>query len=202
MAEYDIYIDCDRAAVVTSASNSSLKALPKFVQGDTMLLRVHLLKGYAAVMESYEVIPTTGLTLQVALGTRVGNSTTYYTQNLTDWDEAEDLTYFEGEFPMSTEAITTYLGSNGSKQAYFEVKYIREGLPTTVLSEQVTILAAVIKDGGFEEPVDPTPASVEAIMPVFHPKTGSAYYDLIDSDTGGVLRLTYSGGVLVQTVLS
>jgi hypothetical protein len=202
MAEYDIYIDCDRAAVVTSASNSSLKALPKFVQGDTMLLRIHLLKGYAAVMESYEVIPTTGLTLQVALGTRVGNSTTYYTQNLTDWDEAEDLTYFEGEFPMSTEAITTYLGTSGSKQAYFEVKYIREGLPTTVLSEQVTILAAVIKEGGFEEPVDPTPASVEAIMPVFHPKTGSAYYDLIDSDTGGVLRLTYSGGVLVQTVLS
>jgi hypothetical protein len=202
MAEYDLYIDCDRAAVVTSQTNSSVKTLPRFVQGDTMLLRVHLLKGFASVMDEYEVIPTTGLTLQVAIGTRVGNSTTYYADNLTDWDESEALDYFEGEFSMATEDVTTYLGTSSSKHAFLEIKYIRDGLPTTVLSQDVEILAAVIKEGGFSATVEPTPASVEALTPMFHPKTGSNFYDLLDPDTGGVLRLTNSGGTLVQTVIS
>jgi hypothetical protein len=172
MAEHDLYIDCDRAAVVTSATDASRKELPKFVQGDTMLLRIFLLKGFSRTAD-YQQLPTEGLTLQVALGTRVGNATLYYTQQFT-WTPSEDLAnpYFEAELPMSTAAITTLLGSADSARAYFEIKYIRSGLPTTVLSEQVTIFAAVIKDGGFTEPTEPTPMSVEVANALYVKQSG------------------------------
>jgi hypothetical protein len=184
MAEHDIYIDCDRAAVVTSQSNSSIKTLPRFVQGDTMLLRIHLLKGFASVMEDYEVIPTSDLTLQVALGTRVGNSTTYYAQNLTSWAESEALDYFEGEFSMATAEVTAYLGTSTSKQAFFEIKYIRSGLPTTVLSQEVQVLAAVIKEGGFVAPTEPTPLSVEV---------GNAIYVIAAGHQGSIRLISPDG---------
>jgi hypothetical protein len=189
MAEHDIYIDTDRAVAVTSAEDSSQKPLPKFVQGDTMLLRIWLLKGYNRAAE-YEPIPTEGLTLQVALGTRVGNSTTYYTQQFT-WTASPDAAqpYFEAELPMNTAAITALLGASSFKQAFLEVKYIRSGLPTTVLSEQITIYAAVIKEGGITEPAIPTPLSVESAILLFLQReiTGPIYF--INETTGLKLKV-------------
>ncbi len=161
MAEHTLYIDCDRATAVRSATDSTAKALPKFVQGDTILLRVYLLQDYSRSSD-YTQVPTLDLTIQAALGTRVGDDTEYYTQQFT-WTPSADLSnpYFEAAFPMSTAAITTLLGSDESAFAFFEVKYIRSGLPTTVLSEKVKVWAAVIKEGGLVEAAVPTPLSVE-----------------------------------------
>jgi len=182
MAEHTLFIDCDRAAAVSSATDSTAKALPKFVQGDTMLLRVYLLQGFSRSSE-YVPVPTLDLTIQAALGTRVGNATSYHTQQFT-WTASEDLAdpYFEAEFPMSTAAITTLLGSADSAFAYFEVKYIRDGLPTTVLSERVKVWAAVIKEGGLVEAAVPTPLSVEVANALYLRRTISGAIRLVSED--------------------
>ncbi len=182
MAEHTLYIDCDRATAVRSATDSTAKALPKFVQGDTLLLRVYLLQDYSRSSE-YTPVPTLDLTIQAALGIRVGNDTEYYTQQFT-WTASADLAdpYFEAEFPMSTAAITTLLASDESAYAYFEVKYIRAGLPTTVLSERVKVWAAVIKEGGLVEAAVPTPLSVEVANAMYLRRTITGAIRLVSED--------------------
>ncbi len=182
MAEHTLYIDCDRATAVRSATDSTAKALPKFVQGDTLLLRIYLLQGYSRSSE-YTPVPTLDLTIQAALGIRVGNDTEYHTQQFT-WTASADLAdpYFEAEFPMSTAAITTLLGSDESAFSYFEVKYIRDGLPTTVLSEKVKVWAAVIKEGGLIEAAVPTPLSVEVANATYLQRTIRGVIRLVSED--------------------
>jgi hypothetical protein len=182
MAEHTLYIDCDRATAVRSASDSTAKALPKFVQGDTLLLRVYLLQDFSR-SSAYTQLPTLDLTLQAALGTRVGDETEYHTQQFT-WTPSADLTdpYFEAEFPMSTAAITTLLGSEESAYAFFELKYIRAGLPTTVLSERVRVWAAVIKEGGLVEAAVPTPLSVEVANATYLRRTIQGVVRLVSED--------------------
>lgn len=161
MAVHNLFIDTDRSKCVRSASDTSIAELPKFVQEDTLKLRVTLLAGFS-VTEPYTKIPVEGITLQVALGVKIGNATTYYTQQFV-WTPSSDLAdpYWEASLPMNTLAIATLLGSAAIKQAFFEVKMIEDGTPQTVLSEQVNIHAAVIKDGGMSAPAEPTPLSVE-----------------------------------------
>lgn len=201
MAEVDIYLDCDRSLAVTGQSNSSRKDLFRFTQGDTPLLRVHLFKGFSNVMTDYEVIPTTDLTLEATLGPRTGTSVDTYASQAV-WTASEDLAYFEAEFALNTSEIDDLLGASEQEFAYFEIKYVRGGKPTTVLSERVAVWAAVKKPTSVVVPAGSTPLSAEAAGVTFHPKSGSTFYDVIDPATGGVLRLTNSGGVPVWTEIS
>jgi hypothetical protein len=168
VAVHHLFIDTDRGLPVMSATNSGIADLPLFVQQDTLNLRITLLTGFSRIAD-YTVIPVADLTLHVALGRKIGNATTYYTQQFT-WTPSEDLAdpFWEAALPMNTAAIDTLLGSSASKStAYFEVRLIDGGLPRTVLSRAVTIHAAVIKDGGMSEPAEPTPLSVEAANVLF-----------------------------------
>src|SRR5439155_752495 len=101
MATRDFYIDTDRGEVVLGPSDSSIAALPPFVQGDSLDLRIWLLKNFSR-LSAYTKVPVAGLTLQVALGTKVGDSTLYYTQQFT-WVPSTDLgqPYFAAVLPMN-----------------------------------------------------------------------------------------------------
>jgi hypothetical protein len=167
MPFHRLYIDTDRSLPVAGADDSSIVDLPAFVQEDTLALRVYLLAGYSRV-SSYTPIPVAGITLEVALGRKVGNTSLLYTQQFT-WTASDDLAdpYFAADLPMNTAAIATLLGSNSQADAYFEVKLLDGGLPRTVLSRLVKVQAAVIKDGGLEEPALPTPLSAEAANAMF-----------------------------------
>jgi hypothetical protein len=97
---------------------------------------------------------------------------------------------------MNTAAISTLLGSSSSAQAWFEVKLIEDALPTTILSKQVSVQAAVIKDGGVIVPAGLTPLSVEAANVIYLQREISGPIYLIDPDTGGKLRVWNNAGTL------
>jgi|SRR5438105_50863 len=162
-----LFIDTDRSLPVVGVSDSSVAELPAFVQQDTLALRVTLLAGFSRV-SSYTPIPVAGITIEAALGVRVGNTSLLYTQQFT-WVASGDLAdpYYQANLPMNTAAIATLLGSGEQAQAWFEVKMLDGGVPRTVLSRLVTIQAAVIKDGALKEAALPTPISAETCEALF-----------------------------------
>src|SRR5881394_2859293 len=100
MAVQNLYIDIDAAKLVGSRTSQRSISLPPFTQGDSGLTqRVRLLKDWSGTQ--YASVPTEGATIQAALGRKVGNVTTYYTQQFT-WAAAGDLAdpYFEANFPL------------------------------------------------------------------------------------------------------
>jgi hypothetical protein len=157
VAEYDLYIDIDRAKVVTSQTNVDSKDLPTFALGDTFGLRLHLVKNYTRA-SGYTIIPTTGITIQAALGV-LSTGTIYCSQY--SWAE-EDGTSWYATFPMNTEELTTALTSQTSISATFEIKYVENGLPTTVFQESVTVYKALINPTSVMPAATPTPLSAEA----------------------------------------
>src|SRR5438132_5910488 len=167
MAVHNIYIDIDRSVVVLSPTDSSIAPLPPFIQDDTLNLRVWLLTDFSRTA-AYTKIPVAGITLQVAIGTKSGNTTLYYTQQFT-WVPSTDLgqPYFAAQLPMNTAGITALLGAGAAAQAWFEVKMIQSALPVSVLSQSITVQAAVIKAGGVPVPAGLTPMSVEAAYAAF-----------------------------------
>ncbi len=171
MSFHRLFIDTDRNLPVGGVSDSSIVDLPAFVQEDSLNLRITLLSGFSRISD-FTPIPVSGITLEVALGRKVGNTSLLYTQQFT-WTPSDDLAdpYFAATLPMNTGAIETLIGSAAQSQAYFEVKMLDGGLPRTVLSRLVTIQAAVIKDGGLEEPALPTPISAETCNALFLQRT-------------------------------
>jgi hypothetical protein len=168
VAEADIYIDCDRAQVVFSSTDRTPKALPRFVQGDTINLRIHLTKNYNLASECEE-IPTDGLTIQVALIEGVLTSLTAIGDIVAaqyTFTPNEDL-YFEGELALNTAEIDTEMGSANSFQATLEIKYVQGGVPTTVLQQTVTIWRSGIDLDSVMPIAEPTPLSAEAAQETF-----------------------------------
>jgi hypothetical protein len=170
----DLFINTDTGDAVRSLTDSSIVDLPPFVQENSLSLRIWLLKNFPkAGGGSAEAIPVAGVTLEVAIGLRTGNSSTYYTQQFT-WTPSTDLAqpYFAAVLPMNTNAIANLLGSGSSAQAWLEVTKIADGLPETVLQKLITIQAAVIKSGTLVVAPGLTPLSAEAAMAAFVAKSG------------------------------
>jgi len=148
---------------VAGPTNPNVVTLPALVQGDTLTLNVYLLTRNASypLSNPFTILNNAGLTLQMAIGDKVGNATNYYaTQFIWAADAANQ--YFTAQLALNTAAITALLGANSSAQAWLHVEYLQGGLPTTVLERQVTLQAAVIKAGG-NAPLPPglTPLSAE-----------------------------------------
>ncbi len=186
MAQHNIFVDLDRSVAVRGASDSSIAELPPFVQGDSLQLKVWLLTGYSP-LASYSKVPVSGITLQVAIGDKVGNDTNYYTQQFT-WTASEDLgqPYFAATLPLNTAEITTLIGSAASRQAWLEIKMIEGATPVSVLSQLVTVHAAVIKEGGLTVPAELTPLSAEAANAAFVRVIHTGSFDLMNSNGKGV----------------
>ncbi len=186
MAQHDLYIDLDRSESVRGPADTSIAQLPPFVQGDSLNLRVWLLKGFSP-LTAYTQVPVAGITLQVALGTKVGNSTLYYTQQFT-WTPSADLgqPYFSAILPMSTAGITTLIGGSASGAAWFEVKMITDATPVTILSKSITIQASVIKEEGLTVPAGQTPLSAEVANAMFVKVVHVGSFDLMNANGFGV----------------
>ena len=198
MASFDLFIDTDRCEPVIGPSDSSVAVLPLFVQGDTIKLRVWLLKGFSQ-LDSFDEIPVAGVTLQMAIGTKVGNATIYYTQQFT-WTASEDLgqPYFSGTLPMNTAAIDGLLDSDAKATAFLEVKMIVDATPTTVLSKQITVQAAVIKPDTLVVPVPLTPLSAESANATYTKVIHVGHRYLMNANGYGIDEWVDTDGVLHQ----
>lgn len=173
MAQYDLYIDVVAGALISSLQNPQTTNPPPLVQGDNPTWRIWLCNPTGDPRTPYTLIPIAGLSLQVAIGDKVGNTTNYYTQQFT-WAPSADPAnpnYFIAQLPLNTAAITTLLGSGASANSTLQVVYIQGGFPTTVLEIQVTIQAAVIKNGGVIVPPGATFLSAETAAATYLKRT-------------------------------
>lgn len=171
MAQFDLYIDVYAGALVKGPKNSAPGVLPPLVQGDSPTLRIFLLYPTNNPVTPYTFVGAsgTGLSLQVAIGDKIGNATNYYTQQFL-WAVSADpgnTNYFIATLPMNTAAITTLLGGNASANSTFQVVYIQGGLQTTVLEIACTINASVIKGGGVIVPPGVNPVTLEYVNATF-----------------------------------
>lgn len=186
MAALNLYIDTDRGIAVGGVNDSTAAKLPRFVQGDSLKLRIWLLTGFKR-LGNFDQVPVSGITLQVALGSKSGSGAEYYTQQFT-WTPSGDLgqPYFEATLPMNTAEIDGLLGANPTAPAWFQVRKTEGGTPATVLQEQVTIHASVIQDGIAEVPPPLTPLSAEAANAAFVRVIHTGSFDLMNANGKGV----------------
>lgn len=186
MAALNLYIDCDRQEAVASADDSSIVALPPFVQEDSLTLRVWLLTGKTQ-FGGYSKIPVSGITLEMAIGTKVGNDADYATQQFT-WTASGDLgqPYFEATLPMNTEGIESLLGDQSSASSWFHVRKIDGGTPRTILLKPITVHASVVKDGTLTVPPGATPLSAEAANASYVRVVHTGSFDLMNANGKGI----------------
>jgi hypothetical protein len=155
------------------------------VYGDTPLLNVHLLKNYSRA-SNYEEIPTDDITIEVRLLAGLLSDTTAVEDVLAyqgTWTAYDGL-YFQAELALNTEEIEAELGSTNGFNATFEVKYLREGVPTTVLQQGIKVWRA--SDPSAVMPVaTPTPLSAEAAE--------ATYVRVVDEDRPIYLMNASSG---------
>ena len=177
MALFDIFIDKAARKAVQGIASNTIVDLPPFVQGDTPTFRITILDRSPSYPLGipYVAIPTAGLTLQVALGTRVGGATTYFAQQFTWVPDPGGAPNWSAQFALNTAGINTLLGNDTSDQAWFEVKYLSGGLPTTVMDELVTVQAAVIKPGVLVVPPGLTAISAEEVNQAFLRKSNNGF---------------------------
>jgi len=185
MAQFDLYVDVLSGELVGGPANATPAALPRFVQGDTISLRIYLLQRTTTYPQGtlYSIISNANLSLKVALGPKTGTAgSTLYTQQFT-WDKDAGNQYFYADLPLNTAGIASLIGSAQSASAWFEIEYTQGGFPTTVLQKDVTIHAEVIETGTITVPAGQTALSVEEANATFL-KPENLGFTLTNTTTG------------------
>jgi hypothetical protein len=192
MPRVDLFIEIlsRKPMVGLTLEDQTLADLPTFIQEDTISFRVYLIQSNGPEAEPTR-ITTTGRDIQMAIGLKKANASTYYTQQFT-WTPNSDLSdpYWEADLPMDTAAIRTLIGSAATASAWFSVKMFDGGEPLTVLMESVTLHANVIKDDGVTVPTGLTALTTTVAANTYQPldelKLPTYAYD---SETGMRVRL-------------
>lgn len=186
MALFDIFIDVDAQEVVRGFADSSVTSLPRMVQGDTPTLKLWPLKRtvtFNGGTTPYSYMGVAGLSFEVAIGTRVGNSSTLYTQQFV-WTADANNQSVSATLPLNTAGIDGIIGNNSSAPAWFEVKYLSAGFPTTILDKQIDLQAAVIKAGALVVPPGATAMTAEEANAAFLKRIIHGAFILQNDNTG------------------
>jgi hypothetical protein len=187
VAANEVYIDIDQSRVVGGVRSNDPVNLPRFVQGDTLPLRIHLLQNFDRAT-GYDEISTDGLTLQVALRAgRFAGSASFgdivaaqYT-----WTPNEDA-YFEASLSLATAGVNALLTSAKTFAATFVVQKMDDVSPATVLQQEVTVYKNLIDSESTLPVPTPTYLTAEAALAMF--------VRLIDEDRAQY-RLNATSGV-------
>lgn len=183
MASISLYIDIARNVLITGGPNlnPTPAVLPALVQGDVLNLQIYLVQPTGGI-PAYSIVNNAGLSLQVAIGDKVGNNTNYYATQFV-WTADPTNSFFYAAISLNTAAITALLGANPTAASTFEVKYIAGGVPSTALEISVTINAAVIKAGGVgAPPAGLTAVSLEYCNATFLPRQVQGAIVLVSPD--------------------
>jgi hypothetical protein len=193
MAQFDIFIDTTVQEVVRGFGDPTTALLPTFVQGDTPTLRIWPLVRTTTFNGGvpYAYLSVAGLSFQVAIGTRVGNSSLYYTQQFI-WTADANNQSISATLPLNTSGIDTLLGTNSQASAWFEAKYLSGGLPTTILDKQINVQASVIKAGALIVPPGATALTAEDANAAFLKRKISGSIFLEDINNPGSFIAVYN----------
>ncbi len=149
------------------------------MQGDSIKLRIRIIEPSGG---SGVYIPVSGITLDVALGPKP-NTGTYHARQVT-WTPSADLAdpYFEAILALNTPAIDALLAGVTEAATWFEVKMFQDALPTTVLSKQVQISAAVILPGTVTPAPGDTPLSAEVANATYLKRVIIGSFEQVSAD--------------------
>lgn len=168
MANIDFYCDIDRRVRVNSFTDRGIVTGMHFSQGDTLTFRVRALQPTGQVVGApFSYVTNIGKTLELAIGTKVGNSSTHYVEQFT-WDLNGDETdpYFYADVSFNTTNVSNLIGSGSSATAWLEIKLI-DSLPKTIFIDQVTLDATVIKSDAATVVPGQTALSAEAARALY-----------------------------------
>lgn len=165
VAVLDLYIDTAQKLLMGGPSGASaLSANLRFIQGDTVTMRIRCLSPTPNFPNSnppYTLIGTAGRTLQLAVGDRAGN---LLTQQFT-WSAGGTTAdpYFTADVAFNTTEIDTFLQNVATRDSLIQINLV-EGTPRTIFLSAITLEAAVIKPNAVAIGPGLTPASMEAVL--------------------------------------
>lgn len=205
MAQFDLYVDTYSGEFVMGSANAGIAPLPRFVQGDTISLRIYLLARTPTypISNPYSIINNATLSLKVALGPKNGTAgSTLYTQQFT-WSKDATNSYFFADLPLNTAAIDLRIGTAETATAWFEIEYTQGGFPTTPVQKEVTIHAEVIETGVLTVPAGQTAMSVEEANAKFLQRkiSGAIYLEDINNP-GSYMAVYHENGALKAEVVT
>jgi hypothetical protein len=168
VAANEVYIDIDRAQVVGGVRSNDPVLLPRFVQGDNLPLRIHLLQNFDR-STGYDEISTDGITLQVALRSGKFSGSASFGDIVAaqyTWTPNEDL-YFEASLSLATTEINTLLTSAKTFDATFIVQKMGDATPHTILQQEVRVYKNLIDSESTLPVPTPTYLTAEAALAMF-----------------------------------
>lgn len=189
---YPLYVDplggssTDVGATVVGPLNSNPQPLPRFVQGDTIQMRVYLLDRTSTfpLGTPYIITSNGAFSLKVAIGPKDGTAaSTLLTQQFTC--PADSLNqYFTVSLPLNTANITSAIGTAAFCESYLEFEISQGGLYTTVLQKLIRIEAEVIDPASLTVPAGSTAISAEEVNAQFLKREVHGAITLFNDTTG------------------
>lgn len=189
---YPLYVDplggstSDVGALVVGPLNAVAQPLPKFVQGDTIQMRVYLLDRTSTypLGTPYTITSNGAFSLKVAIGPKDGTAgSSLLTQQFTC--PADSLNqYFTVSLPLNTAAITAAIGSASFVDTWLEFEISQGGLYTTVLQKSIRIEAEVIDPASLTVPAGSTAISAEEVNAQFLKREIHGAFVLVNDTTG------------------
>lgn len=176
-----LYIDTSANRLLSSLNTSSsvqTSSLPFFV-GDTLQLQVYLmnpLQTFTPSVPGYQIIPTTGLTLELFLTNGLESGAVgppayaQYTQQVV-WNTDPTNSYFYANLALNTAELIALIGDSTSAKAYLVIGYVQAGKDTTVLYQPITVQPG-LPNSNLVVPPGLTPLSLEAAVGLFVPIIG------------------------------
>src|SRR5437016_5424110 len=167
MANLDLFIDIAGLRAVLGFGNASPFTLPPLVSGDSLNTRIRLMErtdGWPSRDPFVSVLPT-GLTLELAIGTGLGD---YLTSQFV-WTPNTDINdpYFEAIIPLNTGAIKSAVAETDPTDAKIHIRKVGADGKKTVLLQKVSIVGGVIDDAALVVPAPLMPLSMESGLAMF-----------------------------------
>jgi len=146
-----LFVHRATGSLVRSVERPEVFSLPALVQGDTISLEVSLVEDNpSAGIGKVSLVSIAGYSLKVGVGqTPLGNGSVTPFALQTSWTTSSDGLKFTGTLGLNTAELTTFLGSESSKSAWFEIE-LRDtatGYYETVYGAAVTVRANLVTAG-------------------------------------------------------
>lgn len=167
MPQVNLILDYFSGNAVVSLSDLSIAALPRFVQGDSLDIKLWILQRVPGIAPSF--LPTANVSIFMALGNLLPDPPTYLTNQGT-WTPSGDASnpFFEATLPMNTAGINSALtaaAASGKRYATvdFGVTFYVSGAPTCAILKSVPLYKALIAPSALIVPAGQQAATLAAV---------------------------------------
>lgn len=204
MADRKLFANQATKILQISDLNGGQFVLPAFNKYEVIPLRVVILEPDTAAvgLPRFARVDVSNLSLAVALNDTYDDATPLAYQNTFSKDEVTNEFY--GNFSLNTAALNTWLGSNSSLTAYFEIE-VQDGTKNQkIYQAQVTVKNSVLQAGAVvPSPVDDYFTKAQNIAQFLRHNNEAGIQAAFMSPDGAYIRIIGcgNGGVPIDQIL-